>query len=327
LKDSFLLTFAMVLERGLSTNSYKFVLARSLADDRLPDERRIPAEWLARRFLEAYWPLATQYRIRQSTDVSREPVAYKWAAELAAHLNIESGQSLQSVQAAFPDRFERLIARLAAGGGCLDEVVPRFHVVRGVRAAFPLFEPAEDGRSLLLLPHAHEWLALHRVPIRQMANGAWVRFTESFSASPRLYAKLAGARKRRKSLLGHRLALARIDQTCFYCGCTDPRLLEVDHFLPWSFVLEDRLWNLVLACGGAQGCNQRKKDSIPNDLDTERLIKRNETYFVTPSRRDPSNCHPHLREWIHRDLEMHVRQLRATALFEGFPNWVRTGLD
>src|SRR5262249_52750714 len=44
--------------------------------------------------------------------------------------------------------------------------------------------------------------------------------------------------------------LLRIMQNgkCFYDETHDITSSEVDHVLPWSFVLEDRTWNLVLAC-------------------------------------------------------------------------------
>ena len=36
--------------------------------------------------------------------------------------------------------------------------------------------------------------------------------------------------------------------------------MHVDHFIPWSFIKEDKLWNFVLAC---PACNIRKSNKIP----------------------------------------------------------------
>jgi 5-methylcytosine-specific restriction endonuclease McrA len=172
-----------------------------------------------------------------------------------------------------------------------------------------------------MMSGAADWLREHRLAVRQLATGAWVRFTEEFSAAPRLYQKLAGQRPQRKPLVGHRDTLEKGGRSCFYCGRDDAPSYEVDHFLPWSFVFEDRLWNLVLACGGSSGCNQRKRDGIPSDDDLDRLNRRNEGQFLTAAHREPGTCHAHFKEWLHRDLMAHLRQLRATALSEGFPNW------
>ena len=46
---------------------------------------------------------------------------------------------------------------------------------------------------------------------------------------------------------------------CFYCG-KKLHEIHVDHFIPWSFIKEDKLWNFVLAC---PACNIRKSNKIP----------------------------------------------------------------
>jgi hypothetical protein len=317
----FLLSLSRILEHGLNTNSYKFALARALADSELPRGELVPAAWLANKFLELYWPLATEFRVRQSTDPTREPVAYKWALQLAAELRLQPGQPLSAAKAADPAAVRQLVDRLADRGGCLDEVVPRFNRVKKETVRAPLFRPAEDQRSLILAPGANEWIGSHRLPMRQLATGAWVRFTEAFSVAPRLYEKLAGVSATRRSLAGHGRALRQIDDRCFYCGRVGSDSYEVDHFVPWSFVLEDRIWNLVLACGGPTGCNRKKTDGIPSESDLERLNDRNARHLLTPGRANPPDCHPHITEWLQRDLALHVRQLRAAALAEGFPSW------
>ena len=48
--------------------------------------------------------------------------------------------------------------------------------------------------------------------------------------------------------------------------------MHVDHFLPWSFVREDKIWNFVLAC---PECNIKKKDKMPNEDYLIRLGERN----------------------------------------------------
>jgi 5-methylcytosine-specific restriction endonuclease McrA len=48
---------------------------------------------------------------------------------------------------------------------------------------------------------------------------------------------------------------------------------EVDHVLPWSFVLEDKTWNLVLAC---RKCNNAKRDRLTDVGALELLCSRNE---------------------------------------------------
>ena len=48
-------------------------------------------------------------------------------------------------------------------------------------------------------------------------------------------------------------------QSCFYCG-KKLHEIHVDHFIPWIFIKEDKLWNFVLSC---PSCNIKKSNKIP----------------------------------------------------------------
>lgn len=64
-----------------------------------------------------------------------------------------------------------------------------------------------------------------------------------------------------------------MEDTCFYCGRKFRRLrVEVDHVIPWSYIHNDNLWNLVLAC---RECNNNKRDSLPHRKYIDILICRN----------------------------------------------------
>ena len=92
---------------------------------------------------------------------------------------------------------------------------------------------------------------------------------------------------------------------------------EVDHVLPWSFVLEDRTWNFVLAC---RKCNNEKRDQLAIMSALELLCARNEQigkgdiHINLKFRRD-------FEEWHSRDLAAHVKGLYDQALSDGFPRW------
>lgn len=50
------------------------------------------------------------------------------------------------------------------------------------------------------------------------------------------------------------------ENNCFYCGKKLGKTIHVDHFIPWSFVKDDKMWNFVLAC---PSCNMRKSNKLP----------------------------------------------------------------
>ena len=46
------------------------------------------------------------------------------------------------------------------------------------------------------------------------------------------------------------------DSSCFYSNNKiEKRGLHVDHFIPWCFVKNDKIWNFVLSC---DNCNKKK---------------------------------------------------------------------
>jgi CRISPR/Cas system Type II protein with McrA/HNH and RuvC-like nuclease domain len=70
---------------------------------------------------------------------------------------------------------------------------------------------------------------------------------------------------------------------CFYCGkAIKKENAHVDHFIPWSFVQADQLWNLVIACSA---CNLSKSDKLANKLFLETVIERNGTLITIPELR------------------------------------------
>jgi len=174
------------------------------------------------------------------------------------------------------------------------------------RVRAPLYDAREDG--LWLKAGATEFLRKYSRTLQLLAIGGWVRFTEQFTAAPRLYEKIAGLPPERKQQ-GYKKFLAHQQQQCFYCEAIGVPL-DVEHVITWSFVLEDRIWNLVLAC---QACNSAKGDRIPTATYLSKLRERNtgllklvDSATLTPNQRDVRRD---LQEFVSRDLDAHIRML------------------
>lgn len=58
---------------------------------------------------------------------------------------------------------------------------------------------------------------------------------------------------------------------CFYCK-KNAKKMHVDHFVPWSYVQNDVVWNFVLAC---QSCNTSKNNKLAHKDYLDCLIERN----------------------------------------------------
>jgi 5-methylcytosine-specific restriction endonuclease McrA len=63
--------------------------------------------------------------------------------------------------------------------------------------------------------------------------------------------------------------------SCFYCEkeIKQKTKAHVDHFIPWSFIQADQLWNLVISCST---CNLAKNDKLAHQQFLDILIDRND---------------------------------------------------
>lgn len=82
---------------------------------------------------------------------------------------------------------------------------------------------------------------------------------------------------KRSSLLQFQKELISLNGAqCFYTDkplISSKRNIAVDHFIPWSFIHADDLWNLVLT---SQSLNSRKGNKLPDKVYLSKLHDRNE---------------------------------------------------
>jgi hypothetical protein len=108
----------------------------------------------------------------------------------------------------------------------------------------------------------------------------WSKFLEKINVGlPMLISKIEDYERQRRSLETAKVILTKHFDRCFYCKNTllsEKQMIHVDHFIPWSYIFEDELWNLVLTC---RTCNLKKHSSLPPNRFIELLVKRNNDYY------------------------------------------------
>jgi hypothetical protein len=327
LVPDYLKNIVRILEYGLNTNSYKFALLRSLAEigRETPQIDRVPYTSLAEKFLKYYWPLTILFRIRQATDPTRDPIIMKFIRREAEELQLSPYTFLEDYRREYPDRYAEVLSRCSQRGGCFDEVIPRFHIVHrnSVQPAFYTWRDSEVNLST----DSQRFLGEYSSVIEPLAVGSWVRFTEQYTNVPRLYEKIRGVRPERKHGR-YRPLLSKLQGAhCFYCGKPSPGSLAVEHVIPWCYVLEDRVWNLVLACNG---CNLAKSSQTPGDEHVKQLIERNKKMLAELTGGSEAGLGQFvtrdLREFLDRDIDEHIRTLLVNCRADGFGVWVNTTL-
>lgn len=104
------------------------------------------------------------------------------------------------------------------------------------------------------------------------------RQLEKFNDVPKIIEKVLSDNKPRKKLKPkeHNILLTYQSNSCFYCETNFNTNLHTeiheDHFIPWSFVYDTTIDNIVLACSE---CNKDKSDKITIEEYKFKLINRN----------------------------------------------------
>jgi len=321
--DNYIAALYAIVTKGLNANSYKFALWRALASLASGTDKKRPTiskQQLAPLFLSYYWPLEVKYHIRQGIDPNKDPIIMKRIRQLISVGTITHGETLKDFQRRMPKEHKILVEGI--GRQAFDDVIPRFHIVHGKQIDPRIFtftgKPGKAGDEIELTNDGRQFLIDCQDLIDYVAVSGWVRFTEQFTSAPRLHDKIAGTRVKRGAVSQWR-DLLRVMQNakCFYDETHDMASSEVDHVLPWSFVLEDRTWNLVLAC---RNCNNGKRDRLTNMDALGRLCARNEKIAKKQIDIDQKFLRD-FAEWHSRNLSSHIQGLYDQAVADKFPAW------
>lgn len=59
---------------------------------------------------------------------------------------------------------------------------------------------------------------------------------------------------------------------CFYCGCDMEQNPNADHFIPYNYIFDSQIWNIVGAC---TSCNSKKSNFLVDEKYLKKIIRRN----------------------------------------------------
>lgn len=293
--------FMRILGHGAKDNTYKFAMARALIElcgKRNPGERGplvIEYGTLARKFLQYYWRQVCVFRIRQHHHPKKEAEVVKaildmWGSETDG--GGSNGGKPRGREAV--DDFDRLdrdevesvtdrILRTVFGSERSKKgvVVSRFQRVKIGRYSevVRMFYDYDDKRRAITVGEdACRFFAENRAILLDEVTFVWAKYLESANGGlPGLLAKVEAVetRPRRNAAVmkAAREEFLAYKEECFYCGCAlDSGTIEADHFIPWSFIFDDQMWNLVPSCGC---CNGRKGGMLPDEDAYAMLLERN----------------------------------------------------
>jgi hypothetical protein len=286
--DDFANYFNAILTRGKKDNTYKFALARSLIDYshkmgfsniyrkvEKNESEVIEFEVISKDFLRYYWHQILKYKIKQNFNSEKPPYIVKIIKEIFEK-DYNPKDTFRDVEMYQKDNIKRAENEIAKR--CFSEVIPKFHNIPNgshVQSNEMFYEQRKNSilvKPKVLLFFRENYILLYKAIILE-----WSRFLEKINRGlPMLISKIESDEIFRKSLEGPYKILRKHFHVCFYCEeklSSIRKEIHVDHFIPWSFVFEDEIWNLVLAC---ERCNNNKRDSL---YPIEKIIERNSKYL------------------------------------------------
>jgi HNH endonuclease len=265
----FLRNIQRLLAEGLFVASYKFALLHALADlsvlkgDDTGAPLGLETKDIAAKFIELYWRQSRPFRPGVASDgLVLQQNTGKQAAVVAKIVGAqqECGASLFRLKIEAADRWSSLLSEV-------DEVVRimplwKLQTVGEERLSF-LYDNLDRGTQITLKPGVAFCLRAFYELIRDLIEGAWIRFVQQINVS-----KLGGVTdigaflfgEERGNLDAYRPILMALQKgTCLYCGGNLPKETDVDHFIPWSRYPADLGQNFVLA---HKKCNNAKSDYL-----------------------------------------------------------------
>lgn len=272
-----------LLDTGSFTTSYKYAVLLAVLDAVLEgtdDHGRPPTVLrgrdIGRRVLELYWPQARPFTEAGPLTQSRQRDVVAKIAEFRRAHAVAQHATIDRVRSEHPEAFVRLerevvstvlrypiplLQNVGAGGRAVAQ--PFIYTCGwtfGVSASTVHADSFDD--RMHLVDGAGWHLAALAGLLRPVIEREWLQFVairnDADVEELRLQQFLFGAERIGLGALVEPLHAVQ-DGRCFYCERTAGGGWEIDHFLPWARLPDNKLDNLVLA---HSRCNNDKRAAL-----------------------------------------------------------------
>lgn len=249
------------------TTSYKFAFFKALLDNVFnldPHNPVLTFPEVFEKFTEIYWNQVLCHCVRQSplNPTSIEKILSHMQEQYFPHGSVPLFEVLREDYQAEAIRGVAQIGRKYVIGALYAD------------AGGQLYSFSKQTNTLIFNPSVLVILIQYKSFFERLNFFEWEKYLEKCNEGLAIpYGTIFENITKRSNLDRYRsFLLAREGGTCFYCHKKIESTPAVDHFIPWSFVRDDKLWNFVLAC---PKCNSRKSDYLLPDTSTKELISRN----------------------------------------------------
>ena len=256
-----------------NTSSYKYGFLKAILDNlyNVDEDLKLTFDQLFGKFTEIYWNLILKYQLKQMAHSknSKGTLLEQILKDAEEKYCIPTSTPYESLQPTMMFDIEHQVKMK-----CKEYVVGALFA--DTNALFYSFSKRKEW--IQINPVMFSFICKHKVMIEKLNYYEWARFLEKVnmtSQSLNLLTKIDESSKRSNLEYYRKILFEEFEShTCFYCGKELKKdHIHVDHFIPWSFVKDDNLWNFVLAC---PECNLRKSSRLPDKGYLDRIVMRNE---------------------------------------------------
>lgn len=265
------------LMNATHTTTYKHMLMKALLEctTELSDSGVLTFEQISKHVTKMYWNLIVTHGLRQvnqtgkMSSVEQTMLAFQATHEIPSSWNFDR----------LPDEQQQQLIR----------EVNRFYK----KYVYGSFYASFDG-TIYSFNRKEEWVKLvpsyivffekYKRVLMNVTNYQLAVFLEKYNtrdAMERILSKLEFVSARQSLDEFKQILLSHGHSACFYC-MKPLKQIHVDHFIPWSYMQNDVLWNFVLAC---PSCNTSKNNRMAKVDYLYALVERNEELRIAEQMR------------------------------------------
>lgn len=268
--------FTVVLSSKSSKSStYKYALIKSLIENlyQANDNYELTYNQLAYGFTKVYWNLVVHHGLAKQNRGPKNARVVTLLKEFQIQHHIPSEFSFDKINHSLQIKIVSQVKKV------MKENV--FGALYGdTREKFYAFDHKRE--YFRFQPSVHKFMMKYQRLIVHLTNYHMAKMIEVLNEAPNinyLLGKVESIAQRSTLKPFEKILLTHFENRCFYCGknlSNRIRATHVDHFIPWSFVQSDQIWNLVLSCNT---CNGSKNDKLPERRYLDVIIDRNQNLY------------------------------------------------
>ncbi len=265
--------------RSKNSSSYKFGFLKAIMDNlyNVDEHLMLTFDQLFGTFTEVYWNLVLKYGIRQQPVIERSNGTYLEQALNATALKYSIAENIPFESISDVAKIE--VCKKVKAKCKLNVVGALYGDTKGLFYSF-----SRSGEWLQINPQMYEFVCKHKLAIEKLNYYEWAKYLEKInedSVMDHLLTKIEKSSERENLSVYRNILFQEFEnERCFYCGkklSNDGQKVHVDHFVPWAFIRDDKMWNLVLAC---PSCNLHKNDKLASVTYLDKLINRNKQIIL-----------------------------------------------